>query len=388
MRMSRFTLALIILGVLALDAPRASAQSGAHHYLFAPSFSSNNVTVFDLETGALVKSIPLQAKGACCAYATPDGSKVFITDGLSPYVTIINTRTLSVEHVTKLVDRWGDRGTPVQRDGKVFWTSEIFSGHVQGIDTATGEVLHTYLGIGNNFAASFDGNTLYTATSTGGLLSGDPGTLTFTTRSTQTGEILGQTEITSVGGGPVALLPTHDDTKVYIQTIGAGTPMHVMDVSDPRKPRYLHSIQVGPATFVGGFNDDSSQLWIGASGNGDVTIVDVKTDTPIHTIKTGQYVGNVVVSGNRAYVSISPFPYPPTPGKSLIATIVGIIPGAALTPPDTGSTRYRPGVDMPGEIQIYDTDTYARLPGPALPLPSVSFGMVAVQVPAHMNTQE
>src|ERR1700728_442275 len=93
------TRALIILGVLALHAPRASAQT-AHHYLFAPSFSSNNVTVFDLETGALVKSIPLQAKGACCAYATPDGSKVFITDGLSPYVTIINTHTLSVEHVT------------------------------------------------------------------------------------------------------------------------------------------------------------------------------------------------------------------------------------------------------------------------------------------------
>jgi DNA-binding beta-propeller fold protein YncE len=380
MRISRLMLALGLLGALGLTTDRASAQAGAHHYLFAPSFSSNIVTVFDLQTGAIVKSIPLQAKGACCAYATPDGSKVFITDGLSPYVTIINARTLTVEHLTKLVDTWGDRGTPVQRDGKVFWTSEIFSGHVQGIDTATGRVLHTYLGIGNNFAASFDGNTLYTATGGGSLLNSDPGTMIFTTRSAQTGEILGGTEIPSFVGGPVAVLPTHDDTKVYIETIGSGSPLHVMDVSNPRQPRYLHSIQVGSTPFVGGFNDDSSKLWIPASGDGTVTIVDVKTDTPVHTIKTGQYVGNVVVSGNRAYLAMSPFPYPPTPGKSLAATIVGIIPGAQLTSPDKGATRYRPGVDMPGEIQIYDANTYERLPGPPLPLPSVTFGMVVVQV--------
>jgi DNA-binding beta-propeller fold protein YncE len=374
-----------MLSALSLAAQEAPAQSGARQYLFAPSFSSNVVTVFDLQTHAIVKSIALQAKGACCAYATPDGSKLFITDGLSPYVTIINARTLTVEHVTKLVDRWGDRGTPVQRDGKVFWTSEIFSGHVQGIDTATGQVVHTYLGIGNNFAASFDGNTLYTAAGGGGLLSSDPDTMVFTTRSTQTGAVLGRTEIPSVVGGPVAVLPTHDDAKVYIETIGAGSPMHVMDVSNPRQPRYLHSIQVGSTPFVGGFNDDSSKLWIPASGDGTVTIVDVKTDTPVHTIKTGQYVGNVVVSGDRAYLATSPFPYPPTPGKSLAATIVGIIPGAQLTPASTGSTRYRPGVDMPGEIQIYDANTYERLPGPPLPLPSVTFGMVVVTAPGEIR---
>jgi DNA-binding beta-propeller fold protein YncE len=379
MRGSRFKSVLITSILAWVGVQRAHAE--AHHYLFAPSFSSNIVTVFDLATGALVKSIPLQAKGACCAYATPDGSKVFITDGLSPYVTIINARTLQVEHVTKLVDRWGDRGSPVQRDGKIFWTSEIFAGHVEAIDTATGKVVHTYLGIGNNFAASVDGNTLYIASGGGAMFGAGTGTLSFTTRSAQTGEVLGSTQIPSVSGGAVSVLPTQDGTKVYILTIGAGSPLHVMDVSTPSKPRYLHSIQIGPTPFTGGFSEDGSQLWIPASGNGDVTIIDVKTDTPIHTIKTGQYVGNVVISDDRAYLAVSPFPYPPTPGKSLAATIVGIIPGAQLTPPGKGSTRYRPGVDMPGEVQIYDAKTFERLPVPTLPLPSVTFGMAAVRVP-------
>jgi YVTN family beta-propeller protein len=372
--------------IISFGAAAAMAQTATKRYLFVPIFSSSVVTVFDLETLQLVKHIPMTVKGACCAYPTPDGSKVFITAGLSPYVVTIDTRSLSVLRTTKLQDRWGDRGSPVQRDGKLYWTSGIFAGHVEAIDVETGKVMHTYRDIGNVFTVTHDGRTIYTVKpygDEGSVFNGKPSKLKLTSFEAATGKVIATADLPPTYGGPIVAIPTFDDRKLYLPMLGQASLMQVIDVSDRTHPRYLRSIQTGSASWVGGFNEDGTQLWIPNSGDGTISIIDVKTDALIHTIEVGQYVGNLVLSGDRAYVAVSPLPHPPSPGKNTIATIVGIIPGAALTPPDKGSTKYRPGIDIPGEIHIYDTKSYLKLDLPALPLPSITFGMAVATVPTN-----
>jgi YVTN family beta-propeller protein len=353
--------------------PSSVPVASARHYLFAPSFASNLVTVFDLDSGQLAASIPAQARGPCCANATPDGKTVFVVDGLSPYVSIIDVASLSVTRLVKLPGTWGDRGVPVQRDGNTFWLSELPEGNIDAIDVASQQLIRSFPFISNTVTVSRDGQTLYTANLTSLPTGIAPTATTFTSRSPLSGEVLGTAILPlAVDNTPLQLYVSFDDSKVYVQMLGTTGTVHVVDVSDRANPRYVKTIHVGSVPIVAGFTPDGSQLWFPNSGDGTVAVLDTASDEIVHRIDIGVYVAGVAIQGQRAYISISPEALPLIGVLSEAQLFAALIPGAALTPP-SGSTTYRPLLgELPGEILTFDADSYEQLPVPAMPLPSVS----------------
>jgi hypothetical protein len=104
--------------------------------------------------------------------------------------------------------------------------------------------------------------------------------------------------------------------------------------------------------------------------------VDTVTSRVVKQIDIGVYGGGIDFSRNgRAYVSVSDQPLGTYAGTAGAFSYAGVAPGAALGLP---STTYRPGVDPPGEIYVYDTKTYKRVKTPRMVMPSVSFVMEVV----------
>jgi hypothetical protein len=98
-------------------------------------------------------------------------------------------------------------------------------------------------------------------------------------------------------------------------------------------------------------------------------------------IRTGRYVASVAFYGPKAYVVQSPSALPPAFQPSLRTTITGVVLGAAIAS-GQGAADWRAGIDPPGEIVVYDADSYQPLAGvPAMPLPSVSFALEVVPAP-------
>jgi len=373
--------AVVIAAALGL-APAAGASDGpARSYLFAPSFASNTVTVFDVDTGELVKYIGAEARGPCCAHATPDGSTVFVVDGLSPYVTVIDVAALEVTQLIRLSGTWGDRGTPIQHDGRLFWISNLPEGHVEAIDTHTGEVVRRFPFMANTFTVSRDGETLYSVNLTALPTAFSLSAMTFASRSAATGQVIGIAHLPlALVGVPLKVYASPDDTKVYVQLFNSAGTVHVVDVRDRSRPRYVKTFRVGSVPIDAVFTSDGTQMWFPNSGDGTVAIVDVSTDEVVHVIDVGHYVAGVAILDEKAFVSISPGPLPPTAPTSQVLLFAGLIPGAILIPP-SGSSQYHPLFQLPGEIRLYDTHTYQRMPVAPMTTPSVSHVMEIV--PAH-----
>jgi DNA-binding beta-propeller fold protein YncE len=347
--------------------------------LFVPSFSSNIVTVFDLRSNRRVASIGLGARGACCAYASPDQRTVYVVGGLSPEVTEIDTRTLTVRRVIDTPGVSGDHGSAMPRDGKLFWFDDIPQGDVAAIDTGTHKIGRVFAGIGGLFGNSLDGRWLY-------QVGGSDGT-SFTVRDARTGTIVATTSLPHANAQAVQVSP--DDGTVYVvggsdYNMPGVTPVNswveVLDVRHPLHPRYLNDIEMGPFPEIGTFTPDGRQFWVPVTGDGRITVIDTRTHKAVRVIETGRYLTFVNFMGRRAYLSQSPTPLPPSYASALALTAAGVVPGAAVTP-GSGSSSYRPGVDPPGEIVVWDRLTYQPLDLPTMPLPSESFVSETVNAP-------
>ncbi|MCU1592821.1 MAG: family beta-propeller repeat protein, partial [Frankiales bacterium] len=311
-----------------------------------------------------VKYVDVKAKGPCCAHVTPDGKTLMVVDGFSPYVTTVDVAHLSVRRKTRIGNTIGDIGSDVQTDGKTFYANVLPQGDVYAIDVASGAVKHEFPGLGH-FFVSRDGATLFSANPAGT----NPNELD--AWSTTTGSKLGS--VTTTGGSTLMMLK--DNRHLYVQ----GNDIDVIDVSDPAHMSKLRTIPVGSSGWVGQLTPDGSQYWIPGEDNGLLTVVDTHLSKVVKQIPMGSYGGGIDISRDgRAYVSVSNQPVGTIPNTAGVFSYAGVAPGAALGVP---STTYRPGVDPPGEIYVYDTKTYKRVPTPAMKMPSISFVMEVVDNP-------
>jgi YVTN family beta-propeller protein len=337
-------------------APPPTSGTGAAPLLFAPNFSSNVVSVFDLRTNRLIKYIDVKAKGPCCAHVTSDGRTLMVVDGFSPHVTTVDVAQLAVRRVTQIGNTIGDIGSDIQGDDRTFYANDLPAGNVYAIDIATGRVLKTFPNLGH-FFVSRDGKTLFAANP----VSANSNELT--AWSTSTGQQLGR--VATTGGSTLMMLP--DNKHLYVQ----GNDIDVVDVSDPARMRKIRTIAVGTGGWVGQLTPDGRQYWIPGQDDGFITVVDTQTNRVSAKIPLGAYGGGIDFSRNgRAYVAVSNQPLKPIANTALAFSYLGVAPGAALGVP---STAYRPGLDPPGEIYVFDTRTHKRIATPPMKMPSISF---------------
>lgn len=356
--------ALLSGSAVAARPAKAPHPHGPAPLLFAPNFSSNVMSVFDLSTNKLVKHIDVQAKGPCCAHVTNDGKTLMVVDGFSPYVTTVDVGSLSVRRITRIGDTIGDIGSDIQRDDRTFYANDLPNGNVYRVDIASGAVQRTYPNLGH-FFVSRDGRTIYSA---------NPASTSSSqvdSWSAATGEHLGT--VNTSGGSTLMMLP--DDRHLYVQ----GNDIDVLDVSDPAHMTKVRTIPVGTGGWVGQLTPDGGQYWIPGQDDGQVTVVDTRLSKVVAHIPLGAYGGGIDFSRNgRAYVAVSNQPLAPVPNTALAFSYLGVAPGAALGIP---STTYRPGVDPPGEIYVFDTRTYRRIETPPMKMPSISFVLQVVDNP-------
>jgi DNA-binding beta-propeller fold protein YncE len=346
----------------AQTAPGAKAAQPAR-YLFAPNFSNNVVSVFDLRTNKLIKYIDVQAQGPCCAHPSPDGKTVYIVEGFSPYVTTLDVATMSVRRQTKIGGPIGDVGSELQNDGKMFWANNLPFGDAFGIETATGKVVKTYKGIAPKLAVSRDGKVLYTA-----------GDNYLTAWSTATGKMLSR----APSNESLAVMVPRTGSQVYVQ----GSNVEVFDASNPARVRKIKTIAVGSPSWNGRLSPDDSQLWMPGQDNGKVVVVDLVRGRVAKVINIGQYGGGLVLSENgRAYISVSPRRFAPIQHSALLTAYLGVVPGAALPVPSTTRRAF----DPPGEIYVYDAKTFQRLATPPMKLPGISFNLGVVENPPSLR---
>lgn len=363
------TLAVVLAAVGALlvaPTPHTAAVGKPARYVFAGSFASNIVTVYDADTLQRVASIPTEVNGTCCVYATPNGRTLMAVAGLSAFVTTIDVRTLSVARQTPVESNvFTESGSQVQNDGTTFWvTTNDPSPNVFGIDIATGEVRKSFLGVeSRDFQVSRDGKAIYIANGSNLII-----------RSTETGEVISN-DLAVTGQ---RLYVSLDDTTLYMQTgeLSTGMPetVQVVDVSDRTAPRLVTTMPLPGAAWYGALTPNGRELWVPGADNGLLTVFDLATNTVKRTVDLGNAYGiGVAISRNgRAFVTVSATPIRPVAGASTALHIAGVVPGAALPVAST-----YPGFP-PGEIHVYDTKTYTRLAVPPLPLPSIAFGPAVV----------
>jgi DNA-binding beta-propeller fold protein YncE len=363
------------IALLAVCMPAAQATAPAvvtgRHLLFAPSFSSNVVTVWDGDTYKRIATIPIEKSAPCCAHATPDGKRVFVIQSMAPEVTTIDVATMHVLRYTHLPNStWADRGSEIQNDGKMFWASNIPEGNIFGIDVATGQIKHSYPGMGNTYANSRDGTYLYVTT--GGRLE---------VRLAATGQL-----ISSVGEiAGVRVNVALDDKTLYLQSGAFPSPgdktevIEVINIRDPRHPRKIKTMPVPGTSWPGALSPDGRYLWLAGNDKGFVRVFDLKKLTIAADITTGHAGGGVVISKNgKAYVMVSPQPIAPVQGPSGWLAYFGGTAGALLP---ISSATYRPVVDQPGEIYVYDARTFKRVRHPRMVLPGISFVLEMVDNP-------
>jgi DNA-binding beta-propeller fold protein YncE len=365
-RRNRFKILLAAVLVAAVTVPVGAGEKARTRYLFAGSFGSSMVTVFDADTLEKVASIPTEVNGTCCVYATPNGRTVMAVAGLSAFVTAIDVRTLSVVRQTPVEsDQFTESGSEIEDRGKTFWaTTNDTSPNIFGIDIATGQVRTALTGVeSRDFQASRDGEALY-------LLTGDK----LVIRSTRTGKVVDDS--LSVAGTRAYV--SHDDRTLYLQTgalsTGGAEQIEVVDVSDRTRPRLVTTMPLPGAGWYGAFSPDGRQLWVAGADNGLLTVFDLERNAVARTISLGNAYGvGVALSDNgRAYVSVTSTPVPPVPGASTALHIAGVVPGAALPATTTA------GGLAPGEIWVYDAKSMERLDVPPLKLPSAAFAPTVI----------
>jgi DNA-binding beta-propeller fold protein YncE len=221
----RRVLMLGSVGLLATSTMVAGPASGASprqipsHYLFAVAYSSNAVTVWDGDSYRRVATIPIQRNtgypvehsGPCCAYATPDGTKVMVVNGFSPDLETLDVATLKVQSYTHLPgSTWGDRGAQIQRDSKVFWASTLPDQNLFAVDVSSGKLLKSFPGKAQLFANSRDGRVIYRADAAGGL------------KVLASGDLREIGHLDSVAGVRISVSP--DDRTLYMQSGAFPTP--------------------------------------------------------------------------------------------------------------------------------------------------------------------
>jgi hypothetical protein len=110
--------------------------------------------------------------------------------------------------------------------------------------------------------------------------------------------------------------------------------------------------------------------------DGNVTVVDLVAHKVAAVIPMGAYGGSAAVSSNgRAYIGVSPRPFPPVRNTTLATAYLAVAPPALVGPP---SYSERP-IDPPGEIYVFDTKTFKRIDVPAMKEPSLSFGLAILE---------
>ncbi|HEY3361485.1 MAG TPA: TIR domain-containing protein [Methanosarcina sp.] len=267
------------------DRPLGVAVSPEGTKVYVVNGLSNNVSVINAFTNTVTTSVTVENPFA--VVITPDGNYAYVTSAEN-IVSVINTLT---DIITATI-RVGNRpfGVAVSPDGKKVYVANYGSNTVSVIDTATNTVL-TAINVGNcpyGISVATDGTKVYVANSvstsaTGGgknaIGNNGPGSVTVIDTATNT--VIAMVE---VGVMPTEVAVTPDSKKVYVSNLASNT----VSVIDTATNTVSATVPVGSSPYGIEVAPDGTRTYVVGS---PVSIIDVATNKVIGSIDVKSVYG-------------------------------------------------------------------------------------------------
>ena len=197
----------------------AAVQTGVTangKYALASIYDAKSLAVYDIEAKNLsYVDLPAEAKGPVQIYPTPDSRFVYVADQgyyfnqpVGDLVYKIDLQEMKIAGALKAGK--APHGVAVSKDGKFVYITNLLSGDVSVIDSATDkEVAKIKVGQEPNGISVWHGDNLPVSETKNGSLSAERDSFDFGAVSMAKGKVSHQFKIKNIGAGPVII------TRVY-----------------------------------------------------------------------------------------------------------------------------------------------------------------------------
>jgi YVTN family beta-propeller protein len=323
---------------------------------------------------ALLSCILVQAFITGCALFEPPPPKVsnriYVANESGNSVSVIDAATLALMKTITL-DLKGAHDLALTRDGRTLFASNLLSGALVVIDTATFETIATIP----------TGNRCHSL-----ALTNDERQLWIVNIKDNNVSILDVTRLRILGTIPVGKLPGHirfskDGRYAYVTSQEEA----LVTVVDTSNHKVIKTIPVGKLPHYIIPSPDGRYLWGGSTGGTEVYVIDTTTNERVETIEVGskpQHIG----FGVRGM--FGPFAYVAVEGADEVVVIDATKPGASKIvdrikvgnkPSGVGASpeggRIYVSVQGSDEVYVIDTGTH-RVIG-KIPVGTKPVGVVA-----------
>ena len=302
-------------------------------FAYITNYGSNTVSVINVATHAVVKTIPVGVNPYGVA-VSPNGSKVYVTNNGDETISVITTNfnpLLDAVTATVILDELESPfGIAVSHDGTKVYVVEnfgdLYDSRILVINTLTYGTIASIL-VGRNatgIAVSTDGSKIYVGNY-------DDNTVSVITYNSISNTYIVSATIT-VGNSPDGIAVIPDGSKVYVSNSNDVT----VSVINTSNNTVSATITVGNAPQGIAVNPDGSKVYVAYNSSNTnscaVKVIETATNTVSHTITSNGGVGGASVSPDGSVVCVA----------NIFANTVTIINPATMTVSNTVNVGTNP----------------------------------------------
>jgi YVTN family beta-propeller protein len=254
---------------LTLNSPPETVQTVATN-IYVANNEGNTVSVVSQKSGSLIATIA-GLNGPVGAAGTPDGSKVYVTNG-NPVPGTVSVISTASNQITKTITVGsGPTGAVVSPDGKKLYVTNQNDGTVSIISTATDTVTATVLIGGSPLGVAItpDSAFAYVASYPGSVIVINASTSSVTANIT---------DPALNGAGLIAITP--DGRTVYVSNL-IGNDVAVISTTTRS---VTGSIPVGQIPLGLGVTIDGKLLYVANGADSTVSVINTATNSVVATI--------------------------------------------------------------------------------------------------------
>ncbi|MCM3748201.1 hypothetical protein M3223_12635 [Paenibacillus pasadenensis] len=280
-------------------------------FAYITNQDQDTLSVLDTRTNRIMKTIRVGQLPNSVA-VSPDGKRIFTTNGAGDSVTIISTGTNLVVQTVK-----GVGAEPFAVDFSLrrnrYYVPSFYSGSLFVLDIQTNRVL-SEIPVGNGpvgVAVSPDENSVYVTSVGAGIsiINADTDRVVGTVAEMDSWGIdfspdgstyyvnnVGSNSVsmydarsnkplqrTSVGLAPIGIVVSGDGRRVYT----ANSRSRSVSVIDAATLRIMRTVSVGAVPFGVAITPDNRTLYVTNFGSSTVSVIDTATNRVVDTIRTG-----------------------------------------------------------------------------------------------------
>lgn len=252
---------------------------------YIANLGSNNVSVFNTATNALVTTIPVGTSPSSVTLS-PDESQVYVSNFSSGSISVIDVASNTV--TSTITAGENPLGMAISPDGSKLYVVNEYSNKISIIDTKSNNITGTFItGENPNYLLlSTDGNTLFVTNNFGNSLS------VINTKNDQA-------TLVPVGNSPVGIAKSSDGKWIYV----ANAKSNTVSVIDASTYKIFTTVNVGNSPAGITVNGDGSYIYVSNKLSDNISVISTK-DYSVTYISTGSAPSGVSLNadGSLLYV--------------------------------------------------------------------------------------